>query len=171
MTSPRPARTGPGRRWAGLALATVLGGSILSGCAVGRPLGFTGRSDSYCSDALRIIGRLDRPQTSLEQIQYATDRYTALEKTVSELTDSPLPGGTTGDGYRTHWLRPARASLASGRTVLASLQAAVAAGDAPAATRSFEAALTIGTAGVDVGLLSRHGLNQCARLFTATDPR
>jgi hypothetical protein len=143
-------------------LATVL----LAGCAVGRPQAFTARSNSFCSDALIGIGKLRDPHTPLEQMQYALDRYTLVEKAVSELTDSSLPGGSTGDELRTKWLRPARAALTQGRTVLAGLREVIHDGDSASITRAFDVARNIGTEGTDTSLLRTRGLNRCASLFS-----
>jgi len=100
-------------------------------------------------------------------MQYAMDRFAALDKTVSELTDSSLPSGETGRLLRERWLRPARADLSVGRGRLQDLQRAVAAGDAGRAGQMFALAREVGRAGVDVGLLTRTSLRDCARLFAA----
>lgn len=131
-------------------------------------MAFTARSNSFCSDALTSIAKLDSPSTPLRQIQYATDRYTALEKAVSELTDSSLPSGNTGKELRDHWLRPARTALASGRTTMLQLRDAVHAGNAAAAQVAFASARSVGTHGVDTSLLKTKGLDKCATLFSAT---
>lgn len=140
---------------------------MLTGCAVGRPLGFTGRSDSFCGDALKSIAGLHTPTTTRDEMRYAMDRYTAMEKVVSELTDSSLPGAATGNALRDRWLRPARASLLTGRGVLNELQRAVTAGDIGTAAPAFAATAAIGTANVDTRLLAAQGLTNCAKLFTA----
>jgi hypothetical protein len=145
-----------------LALAALL----LAGCAVGRPTGFTARSNSFCADGTRSIAALKQPTDPLMQMQYATDRYTAVEHTVSELTDSNLPGGSIGAQLRSGWLRPARASLVAGRVTLEQLRTAVNAGDPAAATTAFIRAEAIGTQGVDTSLLSARGLSDCVHLFT-----
>jgi hypothetical protein len=141
---------------------------LLTGCDVGRPTSFTGRSNSFCSDTVHQISALKPPLTPKAHLQYATDRYTAVEHLVSELTDSSLPGGSTGQQLRSRWLRPARASLTAGRTVLADLRSAVLADDNASITTTFAATNAIGTAGVDLNLLRAHGLNTCARVFTPT---
>jgi hypothetical protein len=133
---------------------------------VGRPLAFTARSNSFCSDALTSISKFDAPTTPLRQIQWATDRYTVLDKTVSELTDGSLPGGSTGTALRRNWLEPARASLAAGRQTMLQLRDAVHADDARAADVAFVAARNVGVTGVDTSLLRTRGLDKCATLFT-----
>lgn len=140
-------------------------GLTLTGCAVGRPLGFSDRTDSFCGDALTAISKLAPPVTLGDKMRFATDRYTAFERTVSELTDSSLPGGPSGQQLRERWLRPARVSLQAGRVVLAQLQTAVQAHDSPTADRAFARSVSIGTEGVDDGLLRQRGLTTCATLF------
>jgi hypothetical protein len=139
---------------------------LLSGCAVGRPLAFTARSNSFCSDALTSIAKFDAPTTPLRQIQWATDRYTVLDKAVSELTDGSLPGGSTGTELRRRWLEPSRASLADGRHAMRQLSDAVHDKNAQAAGVAFVAARNVGLAGVDTSLLRTQGLDKCATLFT-----
>jgi hypothetical protein len=131
-------------------------------------MAFTARSNSFCSDALTVISKLTTPDTPLRQIQYATDRYTALEKTVSELTDASLPGGTTGDALRQRWLRPARAALDHGRLQLQQLRDAVHSDDTTGAREAFATARNVGLQGVDTALLRASGLDRCATLFTPT---
>jgi hypothetical protein len=114
---------------------------------------------------LTTITKLDRPTDPKMQMQYATDRYTAIEHVVSELTDSTLPSGSAGTRLRTDWLRPARASLAAGRESLEQLRVAVNSGNRASANSAFADTETIGTQGVDTGLLDSQGLNTCARLF------
>jgi hypothetical protein len=97
----------------------------------------------------------------------ATDRYTILEKAVSELTDSALPAGHGGDQLRTQWLRPARASLRAGRAVLVQLRDDERSDAVGAATADYQRARAIGTGGVDAALLRRDGLDRCATLFSA----
>jgi hypothetical protein len=141
---------------------------LLAGCAVGRPLSFTGRTNSFCTDANHLVSTLKAPTTPKAHLQYATDRYTAIEHLVSELTDGSLPAGTTGQQLRADWLRPARASLLSGRSVLADLRAAIKADNSTSIASTFTQSNAIGTAGVDVGLLRAHGLTACVPAFTPT---
>ena len=136
-------------------------------CTVGRPMAFTARTNSFCSDAVTGIAKLAEPTSPIEQMQYAMDRYTIVEKAVSELTDSRLPGGTSGQQLRERWLRPARAALDRGRTALQDLRDAVHAHDVGAATTEFAAARSVGIEGVDTALLSAKGLGRCATLFSA----
>lgn len=144
----------------------------LSGGALGRPRAFTARSNSFCADAWATITTLVGPSDPKRQIRYATDRYTAIEHAVSALTDSTLPSGATGQALRAHWLRPARASLLAGRAPLQNLRVAVNRADTTGSaaltltTAAFAPTQSIGTQGVDLALLRRSGLNQCARLFT-----
>jgi hypothetical protein len=149
-----------------LLLVALMAG--LCGCDLGHPGGFTARSNSYCRQTGDQIARLHQPGTLKAQLQYATDRYTMIEKLVSEMTDSSLPGGAEGERLRAGWLRPARASLTSGRTVLADLRAAVDSGDRGAAATAFAASLAIGTRGVDTAALRADGLTDCAATFTPT---
>ena len=131
-------------------------------------MAFTARSNSFCSDALASIAKFDAPTTPLRQIQWATDRYTVLDKTVSELTDGNLPGGTTGTELRRRWLEPARASLANGRQAMLTLRDAVHDNNAQAAGTAFVGARNVGVTGVDTSLLRTQGLDKCATLFTAS---
>ena len=146
-------------------VSVLAAGLTLTGCAVGRPLGFAGRTDSFCGDALTTISKLAPPATLEDKMRFATDRYTAIERTVSELTDSSLPGGASGQQLRERWLRPARGSLQAGRAVLDQLRTAIQGHDTPAADRAFARSLSIGTDGVDDGLLRQRGLMTCATLF------
>ena len=139
---------------------------LLAGCAVGRPSGFVGRSNSFCSDALTTIGALVKPTTTKAQLQYATDRYTAMDKTISELTDSTLPAGSVGSELRTKWLRPARASLTAGRSALETLRRDLSSHSS--STAAFARTQQIGVEGVDTDLLAAQHLTTCARLFTPT---
>ena len=147
----------------------MLVGSISTACAVGRPQAFTARSNSFCSDALTSIAKLDEPHSSLAQMRYAVDRYTIVEKAVSELTESRLPGGTTGDALDNGWLRPARSDLTTGRGELGGLRDAFRSGNAAATDQAFAVARNIGTRGIDTTLLRAHGLYRCATLFSPTD--
>jgi hypothetical protein len=149
-------------------VTTLLAAAALSGCAVGRPTGFTARSNSFCSDTNRQLAALKVPTTPKAHLQFATDRYTALEHLVSELTDSSLPGGSAGQQLRVDWLRPARSSLRTGRTVLADLRTAVRAGDNSAVVSAFVESNAVGTAGVDLELLRSRNLTTCVRSFTPT---
>lgn len=147
-------------------LAATLLPLVLTGCALGRPQAFTARSNSFCTDALTGIDKLHPPTTGLQQIRFATDRYTAVEKAVSSLTTMSLPSGATGAALRERWLRPARASLAEGRTQMKALRDAVHDHDATLATTTFASARNVGTSNVDISLLRSEGLDRCATLFT-----
>ncbi len=142
---------------------------LLSGCAVGRPTSFTARSNSFCSDSLKVIAGLKPPSSPLRQIQYATDRYTTVEKTVSELSTSRRPGGEVGAELEQRWLGPARASLLAGRTPMTDLRDAVHGANAPAASTAFASARNAGTQGVDTALLRSLSLTDCAELFTPVE--
>jgi len=146
-------------------LAPLLAAS-LAGCAVGRPLSFTGRTNSFCSDALASIAKLKAPSDPEHQMRYAMDSYSAIEKAVSQTTDSSLPGGSSGDRLREAWLRPARASLTAGRSTLRELSEAVRDHDRAAAESAFAATASVGREGVDVSLLRADGLDRCASLFS-----
>lgn len=160
-----------------MVVATV---PLLAGCDLGHPGGFTARSNSYCAASAKQIAALSTPHTAKAQLQYAMDRYTIMEHLVSVMTDSSLPGGTAGAQLRAGWLRPARASLTDGRTVLADLRAAVnthpaatapagpAAGTQPTELTEFDDALAIGTQHVDTDLLRSRGLVDCAKVFEPT---
>jgi hypothetical protein len=149
--------------------ALVLVGSTSTACAVGRPQAFTARSNSFCSEALTSIDKLDEPRSPLAQMQYAIDRYTIMEKTVSELTESRLPAGNTGDALDAGWLRPARTDVTAGRDELGGLRTAFRSGDAATTDQAFRVARNIGTNGIDLPLLRTHGLDRCVTLFSPTD--
>ncbi len=93
----------------------------LAGCTVGRPSGFTARSNDTCRDATKVIDALHVPRDPITALGYALDRYTAVERAVSTLTDSSLPAGQRGRELRERWMRPARASLEAGLTDCATL--------------------------------------------------
>ncbi len=119
----------------------------------------------------RQITALATPTTPKEQLQYATDRYTIVEHLVSVMTDSSLPGGTEGSALNQGWLRPARASLIEGRSVLADLRTAMNADRAAEVAAEFGQSLAIGTQNVNTGLLRNRGLTDCAQVFEPTaDP-
>jgi hypothetical protein len=149
------------------ALAAV-GALTLTGCDFGHPGGFTARSNSYCRDTTTVIAKLVTPTSPKTQLQFALDRYTDIERLVSELTDATRPGGTEGDQLNQRWLRPARASLTDGRAVLAQLRSAANAGDRAGATTRFGESLAIGTVGVDAAYLRSVGLTDCADAFGPT---
>ena len=149
-------------------MALSVGALLLTGCDVGQPSGFTARSEYFCRQTSTQIGDLSDPTTPKAQLQFATDRYTLVERLVSELTDSSLPGSSTGAELRERWLRPARVSLADGRSVLVALRAAANTSDSAAADTAFARSLAIGTDHVDTALLRRHGLEDCAQVFAPT---
>jgi hypothetical protein len=143
--------------------------AALGGCDLGHPGGFTARSNSYCAETRSAISALSTPNTAKARLQFATDRYGYVERLVSELTDSSLPGGAAGAELDDRWLHPARASLLSGRTVLADLRTALK--DPAAATvdsTAFTRSLAIGTENVDTALLRSRGLTRCASAFEPT---
>ena len=138
----------------------------LAGCTVGRPTGFTARSNDTCREATKVIDTLDAPHDAAASLAYALDRYTAVERAVSTLTDSSLPGGQRGRELRERWLRPARASLEAADDELLRLRAAVRRHDDGAVAQAFADASGAGTRGVDTTLLRARGLTDCAALFT-----
>jgi hypothetical protein len=149
-------------------VALVLLVPLLGGCNLGHPGGFTAGSNAFCRQTSVAIAKLSRPTSPKAQLQYATDRYTLVERLVSEMTDSSLPGAMFGRQVRAQWLQPARTSLGTGRSVLVDLRTAVNAHDAGAASSEFDRSQAIGTQGVDTGLLQAHGLGDCAKVFQPT---
>jgi hypothetical protein len=141
-----------------------------TGCAVGRPAGFTARSNATCADASAAITKLSSATDPSAGFRYALDRYVIVEKAVATLTDSRLPGGQTGSELRQGWLQPARMSLATATGQLESLRQAVRHADREAAASAFAAAVVTGTAGVDTDYLRSQRLDRCADLFTPTVP-
>lgn len=139
----------------------------LAGCTVGRPSGFSARSNDTCRDATAVIDALDAPHDAVSTLGYALDRYTAVERAVSTLTDSSLPAGQRGRELRERWLRPARASLQAAGDELSRLRDAVRHDDDGAVAQAFADASEAGTAGVDATMLRAQGLTDCAALFTA----
>lgn len=145
----------------------LLLGPALSACTLGQPVDFRHRTDDACQGVRRSIARLDPPRDGASALRFALDRYVAVERLVAQVTDDAgLPGGTTGAQLRMRWLRPARASLRSGRTDLATLRQAVRHGDRPAVDRALVTAVAAGTRGVDTGVLRERGLPGCAAVFT-----
>ncbi|HEY2984092.1 MAG TPA: hypothetical protein VGJ38_08070 [Jatrophihabitantaceae bacterium] len=138
----------------------------LTGCTVGRPSGFTARSDDTCRDATKVIEALHAPRDAVTALGYALDRYTAVERAVSTLTDSSLPAGQRGRELRERWLRPARASLEAAGDELLRLRDAVRRHDDGAVAQAFADASEAGTHGVDTTLLRARGLTDCATLFS-----
>ncbi len=138
----------------------------LTGCTVGRPSGFTARSNDTCRDATKVIEALHAPRDAVTALGYALDRYTAVERAVSTLTDSSLPAGQRGRELRERWLRPARGSLEAAGAELLRLRDAVRRHDNGAVAPAFADASEAGTNGVDTTLLRARGLTDCATLFT-----
>jgi len=138
----------------------------LAGCTVGRPSGFTARSNDTCRDATKVIDALHVPRDPVTALGYALDRYTAVERAVSTLTDSSLPAGQRGRELRERWMRPARASLEAAGDELLRLRDAVRRHDDGAVAQAFADASDAGTHGVDTTLLRTRGLTDCATLFT-----
>jgi hypothetical protein len=169
VTSPKAPKP-PGARKPSKALVVLLaaGAVLLAGCDVGQPSGFTARSEFFCRQTSTQIEDLKRPATPKAQLQFATDRYTLVERLVSELTDSSLPDSSTGNELRERWLRPARASLVDGRNVLVALRTAANTGDRAAADVAFAQSLAVGTGAVDTALLRGQGLPDCAQVFAPT---
>lgn len=150
-------------------LAAGLLAITVAGCSSGGS-GYVSRSNHTCADARKTITGLKAPADPKAGLAYALDRYTAIEHAVSTLTDSSLPGGSTGRDLRERWLRPARASLEAGDHELSQLRDAARAGDRATASSAFTAATAAGTAGVDTALLRSRSLSTCAALFTASAP-
>jgi hypothetical protein len=144
--------------------------AVLAGCSVGQPSGFVARSNDTCSTAAKVVDALKAPHDPKAALEYALDRYTAVEHAVSTLTDSSLPGGQAGRALRERWLRPARASLRAGNDELGLLRDAVRHRDGAGTAAAFGSAATAGTAGVDTALLRAKGLTRCATLFTPAAP-
>jgi hypothetical protein len=147
--------------------ATIL---ILGGCSLGRPTGFVARSNDTCATATKAITALKDPHDATSALAYTLDRYTAVERAVSTLTDSSLPGGQNGRDLREGWLRPARDSLRAGYDDLSRLRDAARRRDVAGAVRAFGSAAAAGTSGVDTALLRSRGLTECALLFTPRTP-
>jgi len=150
-------------------LAAGLLAFTVTGCSSGGS-GYVSRSNHTCAETRKTIGQLKPPADPKAGLAYALDRYVAVEKAVSTLTDSSLPGGPTGRDLRNRWLRPARASLKTGNADLKQLRDAARDGDRSAASSAFTAASAAGTAGVDTDLLRARSLTTCAELFTPSTP-
>jgi hypothetical protein len=141
-----------------------------AGCSVGRPTGFAARSNDTCATATKTIAALRDPHDATSALAYALDRSTAVERAVSTLTDSSLPGGQAGQDLRERWLRPARSSLRAGDDDLVRLRDATRRHDVAGAVTAFGSAAAAGTSGVDTELLRSRGLTKCAGLFTPRTP-
>jgi len=144
--------------------------TILTSCAVGRPSGFTARSNATCADAAAAITKLSAASDPSAALRYALDRYVIVEKAVATLIDSPLPDGQTGRELRDRWLQPARTSLGTATVELERLRQAVRRSDRDASASAFTSAVVTGTVGVDAGYLTAQRLDKCAALFTPTVP-
>ena len=85
-------------------MAAVIG---LSGCGLGQPNTFAGRSEKVCASATRTLAK-EIPV--INPIAYTSDRFTELDRVlVTVSTDTGFPGGATGQTLRTDWItRPAR---------------------------------------------------------------
>lgn len=153
-----------------LVAALCLAGAVLAGCDLGHPGGYVARSNSYCNQTSTQLAKLDVPETAKEQLGYAIDRYTLIERLVSEMIESSLPSGDEGRQLRDRWLTPARLSLTDGHDALTRLRVAVESADRPAADAAFAQARLLGTTDVDVGLLRARGLTRCATLFETAAP-
>ncbi len=153
-----------------LGALAILAAGLLAGCDLGHPGGYVARSNSYCEQTSTQIAKLDAPTTPKKQLQYALDRYTLVERLVSEMTESNLPGGQEGRDLKSRWLHPAEVSLVDGRSALTDLRSAVEADDRARADAAFDRADAIGTRGVDAALLEERGLARCATLFTPGAP-
>lgn len=144
--------------------------TVLTGCAVGRPSGFTARSNATCADASAAIRKLSAASDPSAALRYALDRYMIVEKTVATLTDSPLPDGQIGRELRDRWLEPARTSLGTATVEVERLRQAVRSSDRDASASAFASAAVTGTVGVDAGYLMAQRLDQCAAVFTPAVP-
>jgi ElaB/YqjD/DUF883 family membrane-anchored ribosome-binding protein len=141
-----------------------------TGCAVGRPAGFTARSNATCADASAAITKLSSATDPSAGLRYALDRYLIVEKAVATLTDSRLPDGQTGRELRDRWLQPARTSLGTATVELERLRQTVRRADRDVAASAFASAVVTGTVGVDAGYLLAQRLDKCAALFTPSVP-
>jgi hypothetical protein len=144
--------------------------AILTSCAVGRPSGFTARSNATCADASAAIAKLSAASDPSAALRYALDRYVIVEKAVAMLTDSRLPDGHTGRELRNRWLQPARTSLGTATVELERLRQAVRRSDHDASASTFASAAVTGTVGVDSDYLRTQRLDKCAALFTPVVP-
>ncbi len=144
--------------------------TILASCAVGRPSGFTARSNATCADASAAIAKLSAASDPSAALSYALDRYVIVEKAVATLTDSRFPDGQTGRGLRDRWLEPARTSLGTATVELERLRQALRRSDRDGSAGAFASAVVTGTVGVDAGYLMAQQLDKCAALFTPAVP-
>ncbi len=162
-------RAHPTTAGAGLVAALL----VLSGCTLGQASSFTGRADDACAKASSAIRALDPPTDGVPALSYALDRYTDIERLVSEVAeDVGFPGGASGTALKQRWIAPARASLKAGLDELEALREAVRA--VPADHAAIASALAVagraGTGGVDVAYLAAHGLAACAATFSDPVP-
>jgi outer membrane murein-binding lipoprotein Lpp len=151
-------------------LAALLALGSVSGCAVGQPRQFTARANQLCADVSRSVSNLQTATEGVEAMRWSMTRYTDMEHLVAQLTDDTnIPGGATGEELRNRWLRPARASLVTGRDDLEDLRQAIH-HDPATVEPALTASLRAGADGVDTAYLARVGLLECAVAFTATQP-
>ena len=81
-----------------------------------------------------------------------------------------FPGGERATALRRDWLDPARRSLRTGRTDLATLRLAIKAGDLARQDRAYACAVVAGNVGVAVATVRAQGLPRCATLFASAGP-
>ena len=162
MTSPDRVR----RRRTGAFAAAILAIGGLTGCTLGESSTFAGRGQDSCEKTSSQIAALTRPISPVDRIGYALDRYTDVERLVSEISsDVSFPGGIRGATLRRGWLEPSRASLREGRVHLQALRVAVQSGDRAEQDRAFAESIRAGTVGVEPAALKANGLTSCVAVF------
>lgn len=156
-------------RFAGAALAAALGIAAITACTPS-PSSFASDSDAACEKAQHAIRDLATSGDTatgapVAALRTQIDRYTIVERLVSQISEGGLPSGDEGRRLQSSWIDPSRASLTDRRADLAALSSAVDDGrDAAVPGLAAQAALA-GTDGVDAGYLEQQGMPACAALF------
>jgi hypothetical protein len=167
VTSPRHTPRSGRRRRAVLIAGLTACSLTATACTLGQATSFSGRADAACRQVADEVGPVPANPDPTEQLQYALDRYTDVERAVAEISsDVAFPGGARGRALRRDWIDPAEQSLRDGWDDLRRLSRAVAAGDDERAAAEFTAARSAGTAGVRPATIRAAGLDACAQLFT-----
>lgn len=145
--------------------------AAVAGCAPSSDA-FAARSDASCAKAQRAIDQLavrgdTATGTPAAALRTAIDRYTIVERLVSEISEGKLPSGAEGRRLQASWIDPSRASLTDRRSDLDALSRAVDDGRNAEVPALAAAASLAGTDGVDAAYLGQLGMPACSALFAA----
>jgi hypothetical protein len=148
----------------GLALAAA-SSLLLAGCVFGTSReSFVSGADRACRRTADRIAALARPSDPRDAMGYAIDVYTEKDRLLTHLNEMNLPGEDAA-ALRERWLDPASRDLQEFRPHLTALRQAVRKGDGDGVRAQLDALATVGTGGVDDGMLAAYGLDRCRQLF------